>query len=135
MTEVYKFIDENGGHADKRGARILLLSTELSEKTKAAYRLRVQQLKVQLCGSDPSPIVELMAGRVALAWLDAYLADGIYYLWSDGVAPEMAEFHDKRRGRAGRRLIAAVKALADVQRVKADVVHQRITRFDFARSN
>ena len=76
-----------------------------------------------------------MATRVAIGWLDTYIADSIFYLWADGQDIERATYYDKRRGRAARRLIQAVKCLSDIQRVAPAEIQSRLPRFEIAGMN
>lgn len=133
--EVQGFIDKYHGHADQNSLACLLRVIAVNDKAKEAYRLRVKQLAESLAGSNPTAIVKIMAMRVAVGWLDVYLSDSIYYMWMDGHDIERATYFDERRGRAARRLIQAVKCLADVQRIKVGDVNTRLPRFEFARVN
>jgi hypothetical protein len=133
--QVNDFIYKYNGHADQNSLRCLLHVAPADAKTKEAFRLRVEQLKDSLAGPNSTALVDIMAMRVAIGWLDVYLADSIYYMWMDGHDIEYATYFDKRRGRATRRLIQAVKCLADIQRIKVSDVNARLPRFEFAVSN
>jgi hypothetical protein len=130
--KVNEFVETYNGHADQNSLKCLLHVAPGDDRTKEAFRLRVEQLKDSLAGPNPSALVDIMATRVAIGWLDVYLADGIYYMWMSGHDIEQATYFDRRRGRATRRLIQAVKCLADIQRIKPDDVNARLPRFEFA---
>ena len=132
---VKAFIDQYNGHADKNAVEHLLYASSLPETTKAAYRLKVEELKNSLAGPNPSALVEIMASRVAIGWLDTYTADSVFYLWADGDDIERTTYLDKRRGRAARRLIQAVRCLSDIQRVTPAEIHSRLPRFEIAGRN
>ena len=133
--DVKAFIDQYKGHADKNAVEHLLHVSSLPESTKTAYRLKVEELKKSLAGPEPSALVEIMATRVAIGWLDTYTADSVFYLWADGQDIERATYYDKRRGRAARRLLQAVKCLSDIQRVAPAEIHSRLPRFEIAGRN
>ena len=75
--------------------------------------------------SDPAdgPIEKLIVGRAAICAVDARMAD-LEHLQAIEHYDDArdAEPHDRRRDRAQRRLLATLRALADVRRINRPVV-------------
>jgi hypothetical protein len=81
-----------------------------------ALRRRITQVRAELAGPDASPLEMLLAENLALAWADAHLAAERAYRAAALTLTE-ADRIERRRDRAQRRLIAAVKALDLIRRV------------------
>jgi len=76
------------------------------------------QLREQLAGPNPSVLVQLLAERVVIAWVFATWADAQYVMLVDRLQPPLAKMHFQRMSLGQRNLMAAVKTLAKVRRVK-----------------
>jgi hypothetical protein len=96
-----------------------------------ACRRKFRKLRKALAGVDPSPIVELLASRVALSWFDVHFADASFYVRMNLDDFALVESYDRRRHRAARRLNQAIKQLADVQHTTSSEVRGRMPRFEF----
>src|SRR5262249_43902654 len=81
-----------------------------------ALRRRIAQVRAELAGPDASPLERLLAENLALAWADAHLAAERAYRAAALTLTE-ADRIERRRDRAQRRLIAAIKALDLIRRV------------------
>jgi hypothetical protein len=68
-----------------------------------------------LAGAFPSAIESLLAERCAVLHLAAHEADLFQYHNMDMLSSKKAEFHEKRRDRAHRRFLSALKTLALVK--------------------
>jgi hypothetical protein len=73
-----------------------------------ACRRKFRKLRQALAGPDPTPIVELLASRVALAWFDVHFADASFYVRMNLDDFALVESYDRRRHRASRRLNQAI---------------------------
>jgi hypothetical protein len=84
-----------------------------------ALAVKMAALRAELAGPEASPVVRLLAERVALAWLDAHCWDILFarVLRRDGVQAGQAEFFARLKDRAGRRYVSALKSLAAVQKL------------------
>jgi hypothetical protein len=81
-----------------------------------ALRRRIAQVRAELAGPDASPLEMMLAENLALAWADAHLAAERAYRAATLTLTETDQI-ERRRDRAQRRLIAAVKALDLIRRV------------------
>jgi hypothetical protein len=81
-----------------------------------ALRRRIAQVRADLAGPDASPLERLLCENLALAWADAHLAAERAYRAAALTLTE-ADQVERRRDRAQRRLIAAIKALDLLRRV------------------
>ncbi len=90
-----------------------------SLRGKQAIRNRVDELRHALAGPTPNAIEALLAERAALCWLDVYLCDYAAIASAPGFVHQPAfEARDRRRSRADRRFLNALKTLAVVRRLK-----------------
>lgn len=94
---------------------------------KTAVMKKLDDLRSQLLADAASPIERLLGDRVAVTWLALAIAEGMYYRsLTDGLDQHADEWHQKRIERAQRRHLAAVKTLAQVQKLGAPVVQVNI---------
>ena len=91
----------------------------------AAMEDRLQKMRRDLAGPDPSPIEIMMAGRCVMSWFDAYSLDLLAeYARSTPQTDAQVDGSDRRRDRAHARFLSAMKALAYVRRVKLPTLLQ-----------
>ena len=83
---------------------------------KEALGRRLAELKAELAGADPSPVVRLLAERVAICWLGATYGDASYAQAKGSPAPAV-EHARRRQDSAGRRYAEALKLMANVRRL------------------
>lgn len=96
------------------------------ELVKAAMRATVQEIEAKLTGPNPSQLERMLAGRVALCWLEANHFDRLAGLDQGGQSFEQAEFNLKRQDRAHRRYLSALKTFAEVRRLLIPAVQVNI---------
>jgi len=126
MPLVHKELAANPELARRWGDLALLALTRLldsvqwdSLRGKQAIRNRVDEIRHALAGATPNVIEALIAERAAICWLDVYLCDYAAIAASLGFVHKPAfEARDRRRSRADRRFLNALKALAVVRRLK-----------------
>ena len=94
-----------------------LAGTDLFRREAVARRLA--QVRADFEGENPSPAVRLLAERAAVCWLVAYEADLTCEDAAGGADERVLEYYERRRDRAHRRLLSAVKALEVVRRIAA----------------
>jgi hypothetical protein len=80
-----------------------------------AIRRKTEEHREALAGPFASAIESLLAERCAVLHLAAYEADLFQYRNMDMLSSKKAEFHERRRDRANRRYLSALKALALVK--------------------
>ncbi len=88
-------------------------------------RLKVGRLEHELAGNTPSPIVKILAERVAVCYLDSYYSD---ILAQSHCNMTFGDFCQRRQDRAHRRDLRAVKALAECRKVEASTITQTVER-------
>lgn len=95
---------------------------------KEVLRRRVDQLKSELVGSNPSPLERLLADRVAACWLQVHYWDTIYSqaLGSDNFSWKASEYYQRRLDQVQRRYLAAIRSLAQVRRLLGITVQVNI---------
>jgi hypothetical protein len=96
----------------------LVLRAVSNELGRELLRRKVEKVRVAVAGTNPSPIEALLAERVALAWLDAHLADlkSINILNEEDFSHKTIDLYDRLRSRAEKRYLAAISALDLVKR-------------------
>lgn len=107
---------------------VAALASRITEdpRRKETLQLKVDQLRRQLAGDNPSPIQNLLAERVAVCWLDAYCSDMLAQTHRDRGAGDLAQ---RRQDRAQRRYLAAVKALAECRKIEASTIRDAAAPF------
>lgn len=100
-------------------------------------RCRVQRLKEELAGPDPSPLERLLAERIALCWLQANHAAALEEIaMSDpkmftSATLELAGAVGKGHDRAHKRLLSAIKTLALVRKLGVPAIQVNIGEKQF----
>jgi hypothetical protein len=121
--------DAYGANIAKHALEALIKQITDNPRRKEAIRRKVAILTEELAGPNPAAIEKLLAGRVALCWLDSHYMDMMSYLSMGVVAPDstVGEYYQRRQNRAHRRLISASKALAVCRRLAFDSVRAQVT--------
>jgi hypothetical protein len=83
---------------------------------KEATCRKARELEAEVAGTDPSPLEKLLAGNIVLAWLSAAEAE-VTAAVAKKPTPAQADYLDRRRHRAHKRLESAVKAMAVVRKL------------------
>ncbi len=96
-------------------------------------RRKMEDLRAELGGSNPSPIERLLAERVALCWLDAHHCDLVHHQ-AESHTFARAEHYQKARDRAHRRYLSALRALASVRKMGPLTAVQINAQFNLERS-
>lgn len=103
------------GHA----VEVRMIRLAFGEKalaTAEAVRLKLQALRAELAGPNPSAVERLLAERVALCWLDCHYAE-YREVAAEPTTFKQADFTARQRDRAHRRYLASLKALASVRKL------------------
>ena len=89
----------------------VLAGTDLVSQEVLAQQL--QMLKVELGGPSPTPLEQILVERIVVCWLQMQQAD----LWAARHVTQHDTWSEQRQDRAQGRLLAAVKALAQVRKL------------------
>jgi hypothetical protein len=84
-------------------------------RQREAIRKKAEQYQRSLADRLAPPIETILAERCAVLYLAAYEADLFMYENMSELSTKRAEFHERRRDRANKRFLSALKALALMQ--------------------
>jgi hypothetical protein len=85
----------------------------------AAIKTRAAELRLALAGDAPTPVELLLAERAVVCWAACHQYELVYYSTLDtSRSHKDHEFHERRIASAHRRLLASLKTLAAVRRLK-----------------
>ncbi len=94
---------------------------------KEAIVRKLDGLRAELEGSNPSPLESLLADRVAISWLSLAVVEGTYHQALErGLSQADDAFHQQPIERAQRRYLAAIKALAQIRKLGVPTVQVNI---------
>jgi hypothetical protein len=94
-----------------------------------SLRRKLQELREELAGDNPSPLERLLVERVAAQWLQVYYADAVYAQTKDPtVPPATLRELQMRQESSERRFQAAIKQLAVVKKL----LRPALSPFDMA---
>jgi hypothetical protein len=93
---------------------------------KESLTRKLAALRAELAGSTPTPLVRLLVDRVVITWVQVHHADAISAQAKErNLSLTQLDHLQKRQERAQRGHLAAIKALATVQRLLPPVVDRR----------
>lgn len=81
-----------------------------------AFRRKLDEVRDELAGPDPTPMERLLADRAAWCWAEVNIRQSAYEN-SDNLSIRQAEFHQRRIDAAHRRFLSAIKTLATVRKL------------------
>jgi hypothetical protein len=84
---------------------------------RAAVAAKVARVRGGLEGPDPSPVERLLAERAAVCRLACYEADLACQRFEGTASPRFVTYFERRRDRAQRRFVSAVRAVAVLQKL------------------
>jgi hypothetical protein len=90
-------------------------------------RRKIDAVRDELAGPDPTPLERILCERVALCWFDAHEMDRRYTDEVD-VPLKVAAYRETRRDRAHKRFLAACKALATVRKLGVPAIQVNVAR-------
>lgn len=73
---------------------------------------KLEVMRAELLGDNPTPIERLLAERIAACWLQVQDAEMRYAQSQGNLGIRQADYHQRRMDATNRRFLAAVKALA-----------------------
>jgi hypothetical protein len=92
-----------------------------------ALTRKLQLLRAELLGPDPSALERLLVERVVACWLQMQEAD-IRAAQAKDPSLRWADFYQKRMDRAHRRYLSAIKTLATVRKLALPVLQVNIAK-------
>lgn len=95
-----------------------------------SLKWKLSDLRQELTGPEATPLERMLAERVAICWLQAYHADDklAHDIREGGMSFEAIEFYQRWQDRSHRRLLQAIKSLAQVRRLLAPTVQVNIAK-------
>lgn len=88
---------------------------------------KVDTLRCEISGPNPSVLERLLAVRIAITWLSLTVTEGTYQqALEQGLSQADDAFHQQRIERAQRRYLTAIKALAQVRKLGVPAVQVNI---------
>ena len=92
-----------------------------------ATKRKIDKLRSELAGPNPSPLERILCERVALAWFDSFEMDRRYVDQND-ITFHAADYREDRRARAHKRFLAACKTLAMVRKLGLPAIQVILAR-------
>jgi hypothetical protein len=121
-------VDALGGDLARQAQLSLIL--KFSGKNLAfreALPRKLDAIRAELGGPNPSPLERLLADRVAACWLHLHHLE-IVYAQKDSMSLELAQHYQRCIDRAHKRYLSAIKTLATVRRLAVPVLQVNIAR-------
>ncbi len=93
-----------------------------------ALHSKLNALRREIGGPDPSPLEDLLAQRIAACWLQVHYLETMYAqnLKNCGLTGRQSESFQRSIDRAQRRYLSAIKTLVQVRRLLAPMVQVNI---------
>ncbi len=85
---------------------------------------KLEGMRTELAGPDPTPLERLLANRVAMCWLQLQIADAQYN--REGIMLTKADYEHRMIDRAHNRYLSAIHALATVRKLQLPAVQVNI---------
>ena len=96
------------------------------ELVKAMQAARLQLMREELAGDNPTPLEKLLAERIALCWLHLNICEITLAQKGHDMTLTVAAYQQKRLDRAHKRYLSAIKALAQVRKLQLPNVQVNI---------
>jgi hypothetical protein len=90
-----------------------------------ALRRKINDIRDDLAGPNPTALERILCERVALCWFDAHETDRRFVDHSD-ITFKAAEYQESRRDRAHKRFLAACKTLAKVRKLAVPAIQVNV---------
>ena len=89
-----------------------------------ALSMRLEAMRQEIAGPDPSPLERLMAERVAACWVQVLQAEAACAANLGRPATSRSEYHERRLDRLHRRYLAAIRTHAQVRKLLTPTLTQ-----------
>jgi hypothetical protein len=129
MLELPERVGALGGNLAWQAEHSLLRAATGDDlAAREAMARKLELLRAELGGPAPSPLERLLVERVAACWFQLHYAEALITQQAENFSLVQAEYHDRRRDRAHKRYLAAIKALALVRKLVVPVLQVNIAR-------
>jgi len=81
-----------------------------------ALTIKLDQLRAELSGPDPSPLEKLLVERVLICWLQVHIAD-CTFAGATNATLNQGEYYQRNQSRAQVRYLAAIKMLVMIRKL------------------
>jgi hypothetical protein len=121
-------VDQFGGDLARQAA-LSLIEAAAGENLafKEALTRKLDLLRAELSGPNPTPLEHLLVERVVACWLQVQDAD-VRYAQRKNLSREWGDYYQRRMDRAHRRYLSAIKSLATVRKLALPVLQVNIAR-------
>ena len=89
---------------------------------------KLDALRAELAGPNPTPVERLLVERVVASWLQVQDADVRYAQRQGSMTLEQGDYYQRRMDRAHKRYLAALRALALVRKLAVPVLQLNVAR-------
>src|SRR5262249_48392568 len=89
---------------------------------------KLEQLRAELAGANPTPIERLLVERIVACWLQVQDADIRYAQSQRDCTLKQAEYYQRRMSHAHKRYLSALKTLALVRKLALPVLQVNIAK-------
>lgn len=94
---------------------------------KEALTRKVELLRGELEGPNPTPVERLLVERIAACWLQVQDAD-VRYAQAKNLSRDWGDYYQRRMDRAHQRYLSAIKTLATVRKLALSSVQVNIAK-------
>lgn len=105
-----------GGPVEGHRRALVRRLSDGSPARRDAVNKTIDTWRAELLGPDPSPLERLLVDRILVCWLQVQAADRDC-LAAEKLPAKQADYRQRTRDRAHRRLLSAVKTLATVRKL------------------
>jgi hypothetical protein len=134
VPELRQALAASGGLVESAGNMARQVQTTLIRNAagnnlffREGLEAKINRLRAELAGQDPTPLENLLADRIALCWLSLHDAEARYAQAQD-LTIKQAEFWQHRIDCAHRRYLSAIKTLATVRKLALPALQFNIAR-------
>jgi hypothetical protein len=129
MLENPAYVDMFGGNLAEQ-AELSLIDAAAGDNLafKEALSRKLELLRAELAGPNPTPIERLLAERAVACWLQVQDADVRYAQGQKGCTFAQGEYYQRRMDHAHRRYLSALKTLAVVRKMAVPVLQVNIAK-------
>lgn len=92
---------------------------------KEALTRKMEMLRAELCGANPTPVERLLVERVVACWLQVQDAD-VRYAQAKDLSWKAGEYFQRRMNHSHKRYLSALKTLALVRKLAVPVLQVNI---------
>jgi len=128
MLENPATVDQFGGDLAHQAA-LSLIDAAAGENLafKEALTRKLELLRAELSGPNPTPLERLLVERIVACWLQVQDAD-VRFAQAKNLSLEWGDYYQRRMDRAHKRCLSAIKTLATVRKLALPVLQVNIAK-------